>query len=149
WLAGRLEMRERQPEPRRGVRAPDGRVVPSRIDVEDVRDARRAQLAVEQEVLAAEAGVSGADVEGEERRASFERRTQLPDERMRRRPRVRRGRPDVERARPRRVRRVEVAAPGLDDREGVEVVKREERRAVAAGGEADDRAAAAGSDRPE
>ena len=74
------------------MRAPDRRVVPTRVDAEDVRDPCRAQLAVEHEVLAAEAGVSRADVESEERRPSLERRAQLPDEGERRCPRVRRSR---------------------------------------------------------
>jgi hypothetical protein len=44
---------------------------------------------------------------------------------------------------------MEVAAPGLDDRERLQVVERQKRRAVAAGREADERAAAPAPDRAE
>jgi len=114
-----------------------------------VRDPRRAQLPVEEDVLAAEAGVPRADVEREEGRAAQEDRAEPADERVGGRASVRGLRADVGGARPAWVGRVEVAAPGLHDGEGVEMVQRQERRAVAAGGEADDRAPPAGADRPE
>src|SRR5262249_60744099 len=58
------------------------------------------------------------------------------------------GGPRVEGGGSRRICGVEVTAPGLDDAEVVEVVKRERARAVPAGGEPDEGAGAPVADRP-
>jgi hypothetical protein len=121
----------------------------ARVEPEEVRDAGRRELAVEAQVLRAEAAVAAADVEGEEGRPPPEGPPQGPDVRVRACARVRRLRADVERRSAGRVRRVEVTAPGLDDRERLEVVEGEERRAVPAGREPDDRAGPPAADRPE
>src|SRR5205085_3857627 len=147
--AGGLEMRERQPQPGDRVRAPARLGVPAGVEPEEVRDTRRAELAVEPDVLGAEAPVAAADVEGEERRPPAERLPQRPDVGVGAGTGVRGGGAHVERRGAGRVRGMEVAAPGLDDGERLEVVEGEERRAVAAGREADDRPPAPTPDRPE
>src|SRR6266852_7898782 len=68
WLRRlrRLEMIERHRKPARGVRCPERGGVPARIDGEDVREVRSAQLAVESLVVCDERRIAGADVEREE-----------------------------------------------------------------------------------
>src|ERR671922_1216572 len=73
---GRREMLDREPEPRACVRAPQGLLVRSGVDAEQVWHACVRQLRVQPFVLSAEAGVATPDVEREERRQLTERAPQ-------------------------------------------------------------------------
>jgi hypothetical protein len=72
-------MRERQPEPAAGVCAPDPLSVCACVDLEDVRNPRRAEFAVKRQILRPEPGISAADVEAEERRVDAELMPQTDD----------------------------------------------------------------------
>src|SRR5437588_10790674 len=136
-------MVEREAEPRVGVRLPDRLFWRARVDPKEEGDVRPRQLARQADVLRAEAAILVSDVEGEEcgtpAHVRAERRNQVVDA-PRRRVRHHAG--------PARVRRLEVAAPGLDYGERGEVVDGEQDGAVTARREADERAAAPMGDRP-
>ena len=104
---------------------------------------------MELDVLGQEAVVAGAYVEREQRRPSPEKALQLRNHRMRARARVRCRRAEIERVPAARIGRVEVPAPRLDHRERAEVVQRDDRGAVTAGGQSDKGAPAPVRDRPE
>src|SRR5258708_28480474 len=131
-------MLQGEPQPGDRMAPPEDRLVLSRVDLEDVGDVRRDQLAVELLVLREEAAVPVADVKREERRAA----TEAPEESV-----CVRGRAARERLRPGWVGRMEVAGPRLDHRECAGVVQADDRRAVATGGQADDRASSRRADR--
>src|SRR5579884_252471 len=143
----------RPPRPKQSARADEA---PSRatcarararIRGERMRYVCGVQLPVQLLILADEGRVAAADVEREERRVTQELRVQPVGERVHARLLVRLRRAEVEHLRPRRVGRLEVAAPRLDDGEATRLPEADARRAVAPGRDADDRAAAAVRDR--
>src|SRR5205823_14458771 len=94
---------------------------------EDVRDPGRGQLAMEQPVLRPEPRVAAPDVEGEEGGTPREAAPELPDERVGAGIGVRTRRAQIERPASQGIRRMEVAAPRLDDRESLQVMERRGR----------------------
>jgi len=119
------------------------------IKPKDVRDPRREELPMQLEILRPEASVSTTDVETEEGRLSVESVPKPVNGVVQVRPSVALRRAQVERLRSARIGRVEVAAPGLDHAEALEVVERKRHRSVPAGREADESARPAIGDRPE
>src|SRR6202795_1226394 len=129
-------MRDRQREPGLRVPLPQLLFMAAGVDPEDVRDPGLRQLEVELPVLCEEARVSVPDIERDRRMQPLQssaRGEELLVHVV--------GRAEVDRLGPGRVGWMEVATPGLDDREGAEMRKTEMHRAEPACGEADDRAA--------
>ncbi len=127
---------------------PEVERVAAGVETEHVRDAGRRELPVEPDILGPETCVALADVEREQGRIAANGLPQVRDERVSARPGVGLRRAQMESLRAGRIGRMEVAAPGLDDGKGLEMVEREQEGAVPAGGEPDQGSAGPAANRP-